>query len=66
MNISEKFGLFNEIWVPKITAELNMENAECILCGTCIDGCEFNVIRFAFFNEAQHAAPDAASPHRRA
>ena len=27
-----------------------MENIECILCGTCIDGCEFNVIRFAFLN----------------
>ncbi len=26
-----------------------MENSECILCGTCIDGCEFNAIRFAFF-----------------
>ena len=30
-----------------------MENIECILCGTCIDGCEFNVIQFAFFNSAQ-------------
>ncbi len=30
-----------------------MENAECILCGTCIDGCEFKVIRFGFFNEAK-------------
>jgi len=27
-----------------------MENAECVLCGTCIDGCEFNVIRFGFLN----------------
>ena len=26
-----------------------MENTECILCGTCIDGCEFNVIRFSFY-----------------
>ena len=30
-----------------------MENPECILCGTCIDGCEFNVIRFAFLNRAR-------------
>jgi ferredoxin-type protein NapH len=30
-----------------------MENTECILCGTCVDGCEFNVITFAFFNGAQ-------------
>ncbi len=30
-----------------------MENTECILCGTCIDGCESNVIRFAFLNGAQ-------------
>ena len=28
-----------------------MENTECILCGSCIDGCEFNAIKFAFFNE---------------
>lgn len=27
-----------------------MENAECILCGTCIDGCKSSVIRFAFLN----------------
>jgi len=30
-----------------------MENTECILCGTCIDGCEFNAIKFTFFNRAQ-------------
>ena len=28
-----------------------MENAECILCGTCIDGCEFDVIKYAFYNK---------------
>jgi polyferredoxin len=28
-----------------------MENAECILCGTCIDGCEFDVLRYSFFKE---------------
>jgi len=30
-----------------------MENTECILCGTCIDGCDSNVIKFAFLNGAQ-------------
>ncbi|MBW2181063.1 MAG: 4Fe-4S binding protein [Deltaproteobacteria bacterium] len=28
-----------------------LENTECILCGSCIDGCEFDVIKFAFFNK---------------
>lgn len=26
----------------------NMENPECILCGTCVDGCPARVIRYAF------------------
>lgn len=26
-----------------------LENSECILCGSCIDGCEFDVIKYAFF-----------------
>ena len=25
-----------------------MENAECILCGTCTDVCKFNVINYSF------------------
>ena len=25
-----------------------MEKAECILCGTCIDGCPANVIKYSF------------------
>ena len=25
-----------------------MENAECILCGTCIDGCQFETLRYSF------------------
>jgi polyferredoxin len=25
-----------------------MENAECILCGTCADGCEYGVIKYSF------------------
>ena len=27
-----------------------MENSECILCGTCVDACKFDVIKFGFFN----------------
>lgn len=30
-----------------------IENSECILCGTCIDICKFNVLRFTFFSGAQ-------------
>ena len=26
-----------------------LENAECILCGTCIDSCKYKIIKFAFF-----------------
>ena len=26
----------------------NMEDAECILCGTCVDGCSQKAIRFSF------------------
>ena len=36
--------------VEKMVKTNSMEHAECILCGTCIDGCDFNVIRFSFFN----------------
>ena len=25
-----------------------MENLECILCGTCVDNCSKNVIRYSF------------------
>jgi ferredoxin len=25
-----------------------MENAECILCGTCVDNCARNAIRYSF------------------
>lgn len=25
-----------------------MENAECILCGSCVDGCEFDVLKYSF------------------
>ena len=38
--------------VEKMVKNNEMENSECILCGTCIDGCESNVIKFAFSNGA--------------
>ena len=25
-----------------------MENAECILCGSCVDGCEFGALKYSF------------------
>jgi polyferredoxin len=25
-----------------------MENAECILCGSCVDGCKYDVLRYSF------------------
>jgi ferredoxin-type protein NapH len=34
--------------VEGMVRQNNMENAECILCGNCIDGCKDNVIRYAF------------------
>lgn len=30
----------------------NMENTECVLCGTCVDGCQNNAIKYAFFKRA--------------
>jgi ferredoxin-type protein NapH len=34
--------------VERMVNTHNMENAECILCGTCVDGCEHKVLRFIF------------------
>ena len=34
--------------VEHIVQSQRMENSECILCGTCIDGCEHNVIQYRF------------------
>lgn len=34
--------------VERMVNQNNMENAECILCGTCVDGCDFDVITYAF------------------
>ncbi len=34
--------------VENMIRQNKMENAECILCGTCVDGCQFDVIAFAF------------------
>jgi len=34
--------------VESMVESRSMENSECILCGTCIDGCESDVIKFSF------------------
>lgn len=34
--------------VEKMVEMKNMENRECILCGTCVDACRKRVIRFSF------------------
>ncbi len=34
--------------VELMVQEDKMENSECILCGTCIDGCKNKLIRYAF------------------
>ena len=36
--------------VEKMVKENKMENAECILCGTCIDGCKSKAIKYKFGN----------------
>lgn len=35
--------------VETMVADGSMENAECILCGECVDGCRLDVIEYAFF-----------------
>lgn len=42
--------------VEMMVQKKEMEHTECILCGTCIDGCDFNVIHFAFSKEGKKAA----------
>lgn len=37
--------------VDKMVKENKMENAECILCGTCIDGCKSEAIEYNFGNK---------------
>jgi polyferredoxin len=34
--------------VHNMVQAADMENSECILCGTCVDGCSQNAIRFSF------------------
>jgi ferredoxin-type protein NapH len=38
--------------VEDMVEQNNMENAECILCGTCTDVCKFKVIKYSFLNKA--------------
>ena len=35
--------------VEAMVGQKIVENAECILCGTCIDGCQFGVLKYSFF-----------------
>jgi ferredoxin len=34
--------------VEDMVQKENMENAECILCGTCVDGCKQGVIMYSW------------------
>lgn len=34
--------------VREMVQSASMENSECILCGTCVDGCEQNAVRYGF------------------
>jgi ferredoxin len=34
--------------VHQMVQQADMEDAECILCGTCVDGCTQGAIRFSF------------------
>jgi len=38
--------------VEDLVDQNKIENTECILCGTCIDGCKYKVINYSFFNKA--------------
>lgn len=40
--------------VEKMVAASRMEHSECILCGTCVDGCEEDAIRFVFRKQEFH------------
>ena len=39
--------------VEQMVESGSMENTECILCGTCVDGCEKNVINYHFKAESR-------------
>jgi ferredoxin-type protein NapH len=39
--------------VEQMVAIERMENSECILCGTCVDGCTNDVIHYTFFRSAR-------------
>ena len=36
--------------VEQMVKTNTVENTECILCGTCVDGCESNTLKYTFFN----------------
>ena len=37
--------------VEEMVGKGEMENAECILCGSCVDGCQFGTLRYSFFGQ---------------
>lgn len=39
--------------VENMVNQSKMENIECILCGRCVDGCEFDAIKYAFQNSKE-------------
>jgi len=34
--------------VQELVAAESMEHAECVLCGSCVDGCPSKAIRYSF------------------
>jgi polyferredoxin len=40
--------------VETMVNKKKLEDSECILCGSCIDNCEFEVIRYAFFKRTKY------------
>jgi ferredoxin-type protein NapH len=40
--------------VEEMVKENNLENAECILCGTCIDGCKLKAIEYNYGNNEKN------------
>jgi ferredoxin-type protein NapH len=46
--------------VPKMVASGSMYNAECILCGSCVDHCPKGVMHYAFRVESDTGRPPAS------
>lgn len=39
--------------VESMVKQEKMENAECILCGNCVDVCESGVLKYSFENRVE-------------